>query len=275
MAMNPRLLVPRASYDPDAARYLAAVEAADGQALETPVKQAVDAFFRGLKATPGLFDAIKASCILCGARTITGALVPIVGPAPSAEGGWAAGDYDRAAGLSGNGSSLWLDTNFASNNLDNDSVCAFVNGTGFNTSSTGFACPIGIFDAVIGVQSIVDIAEYQATGRRGRIGSDTAVTQSTTGILSDCSIGVSATSSTNLTLYQNGISLDTETNAISANLSSSTFGVFARNQPPSSPTGLTDATLTLYAICDGLDSSSVSALHTAVTNLITEIGNAL
>jgi hypothetical protein len=47
MPMNPRLLVPRATFDPDAAAYLRAVEAADGQALETPVKRAVDDFFQG------------------------------------------------------------------------------------------------------------------------------------------------------------------------------------------------------------------------------------
>jgi hypothetical protein len=49
MAMNPRLLRPRATFDPDAAAYLRAVEAADGQALETPVKRAVDDFFQGHK----------------------------------------------------------------------------------------------------------------------------------------------------------------------------------------------------------------------------------
>jgi hypothetical protein len=50
MPMNPRLLVPRATFDPDAAAYLRAVEAADGQALETPVKRAVDDFIKGCKA---------------------------------------------------------------------------------------------------------------------------------------------------------------------------------------------------------------------------------
>jgi hypothetical protein len=78
MPMNPRLLVPRATFDPDAAAYLRAVEAADGQALETPVKRAVDDFFRGTKAD-GTFSALKASCILCGARTLAGALVPLAG----------------------------------------------------------------------------------------------------------------------------------------------------------------------------------------------------
>jgi hypothetical protein len=107
MPMNPRLLVPRATFDADAAAYLRAVEAADGQALETPVKRAVDDFFRGCKAD-GIWDAIKASCILCGARTLAGALVPL---------GWYGtdqhfvdADYNRETGLVGNGSSKYLDS---------------------------------------------------------------------------------------------------------------------------------------------------------------------
>ena len=113
MPMNPRLLVPRATFDPDAAAYLRAVEAADGQALETPVKRAVDDFFRGTKAD-GTFGALKASCILCGARTLAGALVPLVGTAPTnVADGFVSGDYTRGGatpGLKGDGTS-YLDSN--------------------------------------------------------------------------------------------------------------------------------------------------------------------
>jgi hypothetical protein len=111
MAMNPRLLVPRAVYDPDAAKYLAAVEAADGQALETPVKRAIDGFVRECK-TAGIWDAIKASCILCGARTLSGALVPLKGTAPT-NNNFVAADYNRETGLAGDGSTKYLDTNRA------------------------------------------------------------------------------------------------------------------------------------------------------------------
>jgi hypothetical protein len=58
--------------DPDAGRYIAAVEAADGQLLEFAVGKAMNNFIVGCKAD-GTWDAIKASCILSGARTLTGA----------------------------------------------------------------------------------------------------------------------------------------------------------------------------------------------------------
>jgi hypothetical protein len=74
--------------DPDALTYLAAVAAADGAPVETAVAVAVDDFFKGCKAdpsgTPGRsnWDAIKASCLLCGARTLAGALVPLKNEGP-------------------------------------------------------------------------------------------------------------------------------------------------------------------------------------------------
>ena len=111
MAMNPRLLRPLATFDPDAAAYLRAVEAADGQVLETPVKRAVDDFFKGTKAD-GTFSAIKAACLLCGARTLAGALVPLVGAAPT-NSNFLPGDYNRQTGLVGDGSTKYLDSNRA------------------------------------------------------------------------------------------------------------------------------------------------------------------
>jgi hypothetical protein len=113
MPMNPRLLVPRATFDPDAAAYLRAVEAADGQALETPVKRAVDDFFRGTKAD-GTFSAIRSACLLCGARTLAGALVPLAGTAPT-NNNFLPEDYNRETGLKGDGATKYLNSNRANN----------------------------------------------------------------------------------------------------------------------------------------------------------------
>jgi hypothetical protein len=68
--------------DPDAGAYIAAVEAADGQLLEFGVGKAINDFVVGCKQDK-IWDAIKASCILAGARTLTGALTPLVGTAPT------------------------------------------------------------------------------------------------------------------------------------------------------------------------------------------------
>jgi hypothetical protein len=83
--------------DPDANAYLQAVEAADGQTLEIGVAQAVNDFVVGCKAD-GIWDAIKASCILAGARTLSGSLVPLKGTSPTVS-GFTSSDYDRKTGL--------------------------------------------------------------------------------------------------------------------------------------------------------------------------------
>jgi hypothetical protein len=62
--------------DADALDYLARVKTADGAGVEQGVAMAVDGFVKGCKAD-GIWDAIKASCIMAGARTLTGALVPL------------------------------------------------------------------------------------------------------------------------------------------------------------------------------------------------------
>jgi hypothetical protein len=99
--------------DSDAAAYIAAVEAADGQTLEDGVKAAINSFVLGCKAD-GIWTAIKASCILAGARTLAGALVPLVGTAPT-NNNFVSGDYNRETGLVGNGTTKYLDSNRANN----------------------------------------------------------------------------------------------------------------------------------------------------------------
>jgi hypothetical protein len=101
--------------DQDALTYLAAVEAADGQALESGVRLAVNAFVKGCKGD-GIWPAIKASCILAGARTRLGALTPLAGTAPTSF-NFVDGDYNRKTGLVGDGSTKYLNSN-RNNNAD-------------------------------------------------------------------------------------------------------------------------------------------------------------
>jgi hypothetical protein len=140
--------------DPDAQAYLQAVEVADNQALEQGVQQAVNQFVIGCKAD-GIWSAIKASCILAGARTTNGALVPLVGTAPTPFNFDLVGDtdYDRKTGLRGDGSTKYLDSN-RNNNADpqnNKHLSAYLtqaqSGTsgihiGTNTAATSGTCQI-------------------------------------------------------------------------------------------------------------------------------------
>jgi hypothetical protein len=108
------------SFDGSASAYIAAVEAADGQSLEAGVKTAINDFVVGCKAD-GIWDAIKASCILAGARTLSGSLVPLAGTAPT-NNNFVSGDYDRKTGLVGNAVNKYLNSN-RNNNADPQNSC--------------------------------------------------------------------------------------------------------------------------------------------------------
>jgi hypothetical protein len=173
--------------DTDAAAYIAAVETADGQALEEKTKIAIDDFVLGCKAD-GIWTAIKASCILAGARTLAGALVPLVGTAPT-NFNFVSGDYNRKTGLVGNGTSKYLNSNrldsadpqnnahlsiYASTPSTNVSNSAVVYaGAGNNLNSFKSIYNYNAFIAAGNLSSIsaysrsigkVDIAERNSTG---------------------------------------------------------------------------------------------------------------
>jgi hypothetical protein len=123
--------------DTDALAYISAVETADAQTLEDGVKFAYEDFIVGCKAD-GIWSAIKASCILSGARTLSGALVPLVGTAPT-NFNFVTADYNRETGLKGNGSTKYLNSNRA-NNADPifDKHVYFSASDGITTGSGSF-----------------------------------------------------------------------------------------------------------------------------------------
>jgi hypothetical protein len=129
------------SLDPDAQDYINRVETADGQALETGVKDAIYAFVIGCKAD-GIWSAIKASCIMAGARTLAGALVPLVGTAPT-NFNFVSGDYSRQTGLLGNGTTKYLDSNRNTNADPQDNCHISVYGTSFGATTATVKAPLG------------------------------------------------------------------------------------------------------------------------------------
>jgi hypothetical protein len=125
----------RSPYDPDATIYIDNVEAADGQPLEDATKNAINAFVVGCKSD-GIWDAIKSSCILAGARTLNGALIPLKGTAPT-NFNFISSDYNRATGLQGNASNKYLNSNRACDADPADSIhrAFYITSTSINSSS--------------------------------------------------------------------------------------------------------------------------------------------
>lgn len=118
LGASPRVLALNAA-SPATRAYIAAVEAADGARLEPAVLSAMVSFANWRIPLGG------ACCILAGARTLSGALVPLVGPAPTGI-NLVAGDYDRRR-LQLNGTTKAVNTNYSNNSMPQNSRHAAVN----------------------------------------------------------------------------------------------------------------------------------------------------
>ena len=252
--------------EPEAVSYVAAVEAADGQELEFGVAKAINDFVLGCK-NDGIWDAIKACCILAGARTLNGALVPLVGAAPTNY-NFVAGDYDRQTGLVGDGSTKYLNSNRAgsSNPQNSNHFSVFISAVA--------SPPIASNSAYMGAGSNISGASIF-----GRAQSDLSAvffrnqSSSPTIISSKASLtgfaGSTRSTSSNY-LARNGGS-DVSVLTTSQSPTTEDFFIFA-SSVSNSVTNLSDARLAFYSIGEALD---LAALDTRVSNLITAIGAAI
>jgi hypothetical protein len=239
--------------DPDAAAYITAVETADGQALEEKTKIAIDNFVLGCKAD-GIWTAIKASCILAGARTLEGALVPLAGTAPTNVGGlFVSGDYNRKTGLVGNGSTKYLDSNRASNADPQNSIHQLVWLSTLPSAASAF---VGV--GTSGGNS-VQITDSLVRSRSGAFASVTAAVGA---------FGASRADSTAYAIRNSGTT--TSVSQTSNAPDSLTHFVFARNG--GSPSALSDARLAFYSIGESID---LALLDARVTTLINAFGAAI
>jgi hypothetical protein len=104
-------------FDPDALNYINRVETADGERLEPRVRTAINQFVLGCKQD-GVWTSLVTSCIMAGARTVAGAITPLVGNAPT-NNNFVAGDYSRTLGLLGNDTDKYLATGYNNNDTTN------------------------------------------------------------------------------------------------------------------------------------------------------------
>ncbi len=245
--------------EPEAVSYVAAVEAADGQELEFGVAKAINDFVLGCK-NDGIWDAIKASCILAGARTLSGALVPLVGTAPT-NFNFVAGDYNRKTGLVGNGSTKYLDSNRAGNADPQDN-----NHNSFYLSSipTGSVNQELLGNSSSNGGNIIQTASNNTTYNvRNRSGTGAATSVSVTA--STGLIGVSRSASDSFLFRAKGVTSSPIAQTSQTPLSI-TLKVFR------SSTLYTNSRLAFYSIGESID---LAKLDTRVSALITAIGAAI
>ena len=242
-------------FDRDALAYIRAVEAADGAYLETSVKIAINNLVAGLKAD-GLWDAIGSSCLLCGPRTLAGALVPLRGDAPTAY-GFVDGDYSRTDGITGDGTS-YLDSNRAGNSdPQNDSHAAFYITTQATVGSEFLSnrdTDVTAGYISVGTNLTDFFFRFKSTGFGTVSGMHTGF------------VGMSRSLAASFTARCSG-SNSTISNT-SGSVSSNSVLVFDRQNTSAA----TDATLAFYSIGTAIN---LAKLDTRTSSYVTAIGEAL
>jgi len=246
--------------EPEAVSYVAAVEAADGEPLEFGVAKAINDFVLGCK-NDGIWDAIKASCILAGARTLNGALVPLVGTAP-ANYNFVAGDYNRETGLVGDGSTKYLDSNRNNNADPQDSKHISAYSVNIqDTNNVRLLAGSEASGAITGVSQLV--ANGVSDIFVGRVNSSQPI--STSAIYGQSFLmATNRSSSSTIELLVNGtLTTGASTSEVPNNSNIRLFGF----------SGLYfNDRLAFYSIGESLD---LAALDTRVSDLITAIGAAI
>ena len=253
---------PGFAYDTDASNYIDAVEAADQiaspgiGALETATRYAINDFVLGCKQD-GIWSAIKASCILSGARTLAGALVPLAGTAPTNVGPFVSGDYNRKTGLVGNGSSKYLNSNRAGNADPQNNHHASVYATSANTGTKWY---MGSETGATGSTNLYSASGTEVYGRSRHTAVATPQRNNSTGL-----IAMTRASSATWTLRSAGgnttYSINSEVPA------SANYGIFIAIS--STLNSHADARLAFYSIGESLD---LALLDNRVSTLIAQFG---
>jgi hypothetical protein len=254
-------------FDPDALDYINRVETADGERLEPRVRTAINQFVLGCKQD-GVWTSLVTSCIMAGARTVAGAITPLVGNAPT-NNNFVSSDYSRTLGLIGNGTNKYLSTGYNNNDTtnfpQNDShISCYI-----TTSQTNGS---GVF---VGTQSTLGAILSIQYGTTTNIVFRNRVTAGRT--FSSAPIGFQASTRNNSAnfssrvTYSGGLISDATTTAASSAPSSQLFGVFC-GFSSTTPNGFSTARMSFYSIGKSL---TISNLDTRVTTLMTTLASVI
>ena len=245
------------AYSPEATDYFARIATA-GSSITTANKTAVNAFIVGCKSD-GIWTAIKSSCLLAGPDDLTGALVPLVGTAPTNV-NFLSGDYSRTTGLVGDGTTKYLNSN-RNNNADpqnNQHLAVRVtsaNTTGGNSSFIGN----GLGDT--GCSQIINSGG--AFNVRTRCQSAAISDQLSTGAVITGTVAISRSSSSTYNVIQQSGVVTTVTTNSETPFSQNTV-VFGRNLSAGS-----NARISFYSIGESLNLALLDARLTTYMSSLT------
>lgn len=282
MGMNPRLLRPRASGHPEALAWRSTV-IANGGSVSGSTLNAVSKFCRDIDAA-GIRSKFRRLNLMCG--TSDASLVAVRVPLYRGESrtgtqygntldtnvNFVQGDYAENSGLTGDGTSKYLNTGFNISDLPGAANChlsSYIRGTQNTASSRAL---IGtLFNGTSDRYRIfINPSSAGFYNPRAELG---ATTQADGGVRANSNGGLivaSRTSTTSLTLYDDAVSIGTNTNSTAETTSATPIFVFARNGPTEYYNGI----MAGYSIGAGLTGAQVTSYYNALNTFQTAIGRA-
>lgn len=255
------------------------VAAGNTQGLELAVTDAISTCLQALVAdgilgvSGGVLaqapSLVKASCAMQGARTLSGALVPLAADMPAPTNfNFVAGDYTRRTGLTGNGTTKYLNSNYMDNtDPQNDahlSVYVAQAGTGGANTSMSYA---GVSRSVAPA-SLRLITRFNSFGGITAIGNYNRTGSAAAGINLNATGFLGNTRSASSSYIRRGLGVDIPTSGTSSAPAVASVAVFASNNEGSGVSRFANCQLSFYTIGRALDLAILDARITALSNAI-------
>ena len=233
---------------------------------------AINGFVVGCKQD-GIWDAIKACCIMAAWDGLDGALYPLKGTAPTNY-NFVSGDYNRETGLKGDGSTKYLNTNRNSNKQGQDNFHSSV----FATSAGNITADRAYISSPYSGISNSDLSDITGLNNNGLIFRNRNGNGDANNILpapAGSTVSFMATnrsSSNSFSFRRNSTTTNVTTGSSAQSFTpiNGNMAIFARIASPSAL--YSDARIAFYSIGESLD---LAKLDTRVSALITAIGAAI
>ena len=284
MAMSPRLLRPRATgVHPEAQVWRNAVVGGGGSVSAATLK-AVSDFCKSIDAA-GIRSKFRRLNLFCGNSdaSLVAARTPLYrgesrtgtqyGNDLDTNVNFVEGDYTEtgaSGGLLGNGTSKYLNTGFNVDQLPGAANChlaSYIRGTQSNASArtligtlfngTTDRYRMFLLDAAAGNYRV-----FSELGVSVQAGTATSLPNASGGLIVS-----TRTSATSLTIYDDGVSIATNTNNVSAVTGAAPFFVFARN----GPTEYYNGRMAGYSIGAGLSGAEATSYYNAMNTFQTAL----
>lgn len=258
-------------YDPDASAFFARV-VTNGGTIGTTAKNAVNDFVLAAKAN-GYWSKLTRINLIVGDQ-LAAALTPLKvggGSDPETNNNFVSGDYTQSTGLTGNGSTKWLNTGLAMASYTNAHMAVYAGGleTSGDTASMGEYAGSGASGMILNNY----VSAWGARAFRGGNINQTSSAQISSGLITGGFLVGNMESGPASYIYQNGSASNFQNSDVQST-SGVAVGIFAVNIAGSA-SGYSSMACRGYSIGSTLTSTDIGNMNTDLEAFQDALGRGL